>query len=82
MDTIRTKLTEEIYFEVCPDGDSGNGTQWDILIESAARRRAAIEARGIPNCGRSEMGGGRNWAVKTNRLVLWFVVRVTSKSTP
>ena len=28
----------------------------DILIEPAARRRAAIEARGIPNWGRSELG--------------------------
>jgi len=34
----------------------------DILIEPAARRRAAIEARGIRNWG-------RNRAVKTNRLV-------------
>jgi len=25
-DSIRTKLTEEIDFEVCPSGDSGNGT--------------------------------------------------------
>jgi len=40
----------------------------DILIEPAARRCAAIEAR-----GHSELGafgtGGRNRAVKTNRLV-------------
>jgi len=28
----------------------------DILIEPAARRRAPIEARGIPNWGRSELG--------------------------
>jgi len=27
-----------------------------ILIEPAARRRAAIEARGIPNWGHSELG--------------------------
>jgi len=27
----------------------------DILIQPAARRRAAIEARGIPNWGRSEL---------------------------
>jgi len=27
----------------------------DILIEPAARRRAAIEARGIPNWGHSEL---------------------------
>jgi len=26
IDSIRTKLTEEIDFEVCPYGDSGNGT--------------------------------------------------------
>ena len=41
---------EEIDFEVCPYGNSGNGTtaaarhSADILIEPAARRRAAIEA--------------------------------------
>ena len=33
-DSIRTKLTEEIDFEVCPYGDSGNGT-------AAAARRLA-----------------------------------------
>jgi len=33
-DSIRTKLTEDINFEVCPDGDSGNGT-------AAAARRSA-----------------------------------------
>jgi len=33
-DSIRTKLTEEIEFEVCPYGDSGNGT-------AAAVRRSA-----------------------------------------
>jgi len=26
LDSIRIKLTEEIDFEVCPYGDSGNGT--------------------------------------------------------
>jgi len=36
-------------------------TRRDILIKSAARWRAAIEARGIPNWGRNR--------VKTNRLV-------------
>jgi len=35
-DSIRTKLTEEIDFEVCPNGDSGNGTA------AAARRSAAF----------------------------------------
>jgi len=48
---------------------------WDIGIEPAAGRRAAIEA-----CGHSELlairtGGvwnwGRNWAVKTHRLVFF-----------
>jgi len=33
-DSIRTKLTEEIHFEFCPYGDSGNGT-------AAAARRSA-----------------------------------------
>jgi len=32
LDSIRTKLMEEIDFEVCPYGDSGNGTA------AAARR--------------------------------------------
>jgi len=32
LDSIRTNLTEEIDFEVCPYGDSGNGTA------AAARR--------------------------------------------
>jgi len=45
----------------------------DILIEAAARRRAAIEARGHSELGAFETGGVRNWghnrAVKTNRLV-------------
>jgi len=40
--------------------------QQDILIEPAARRRAAIEARGHRNWG-------RNRAVKTNRLVMTVV---------
>jgi len=34
-DAIQTKLTEEIDFEVCPYGDSGNGTA------AAARRLVA-----------------------------------------
>jgi len=33
-DSIRTKLTDEIDFKVCPYGDSGNGTV------AAARRSA------------------------------------------
>jgi len=34
LDSIRTELTEEIDFEVCPYGDSANGT-------AAAARRSA-----------------------------------------
>jgi len=45
----------------------------DILIEPAARRRAAIEARGHSELGAFGTWGVRNWgrnrAVKTNRLV-------------
>ena len=72
--SIRTKLTEEIDFEVCPYGDSGNGTaaaarpRWDILIEPAARRHAAIEARRHSELGACD-NWGRNRAVKTYRLV-------------
>jgi len=44
-----------------------------ILIEPAARRRAAIEARGHSELGAFGNGDVRNWgrnrAVKTNRLV-------------
>jgi len=49
--SIRTKLTEEIGldFEICPYGDAmallqQHDARRDILIEPAARRRAAIEA--------------------------------------
>jgi len=55
--SIRTKLTDEIDFEVCSYGDSGNGTaaaarrSAEYLIEPAARRRAAIEARGHSELG-------------------------------
>jgi len=60
LDSIRTKLTEEIDFEFFPYGDSGIGTaaaaRRDILIEPAARLRAAIEARGHSELGRSELG--------------------------
>ena len=45
----------------------------DILIENAARRRAAIETRGHSELGvfgtRGVGNWGRNRAVKTNRLV-------------
>jgi len=63
-DSMQTKLTEEIDFEVCPYGDSGNGTA------AAARRSAACSDR---SSGAFRTGGVRNWgrnrAVKTNRLV-------------
>ena len=55
----------------------------DIRIEPAARRRATIEARGIPNWGHSELGAfgtGRNRAVKTNRLVCLSVGRSVCRS--
>jgi len=61
-DSIRTKLTQEIDFEVCPMAIPATAllqqhdARWDILIEPAARRRAAIEARGIPNWGHSKLG--------------------------
>jgi len=45
----------------------------DILTEPAARRHAAIEARGYSELGAFTTEGVRNWgrnrAVKTNRLV-------------
>ena len=77
-DSIRTKLTEEIDFEVCPYGDSGYGTA------AAARRSAGYSdwTGGATACSdRSSRafrtGGVRNWgrnrAVKTNRLVCLFV---------
>jgi len=49
--------------------------RWHILIEPAARRRAAIEAR-----GHSELGGGRNRAVKTNRLVSIILVSLSNST--
>jgi len=49
----------------------------DILIEPAARRGAAIEARGHSELWVFGNGGVRNWgrnrAVKTNRLVIIMV---------
>ena len=53
----------------------------DILIEPAARRRAAIEARGHSELRAFGTGGVRNWgrnrAVKTHRLVQ-LVITFTS----
>ena len=43
-------------------------TRQDILIEPAARRRAAVEARGAFRTG-GVRNWGRNRAVKTNQLV-------------
>ena len=50
----------------------------DVLIKPAAQRRAAIEARGIPNWGRSELGAqsGR----KTNRLVCLSVCLLSDRT--
>ena len=62
-DSIRIKLTEEIDFEVCPYGDSSNALlqqhngRRDILVEPAARRRTAIEARGHAELGAFGPGG-------------------------
>ena len=46
----------------------------DIVIEPAAQRRAAIEARGHSELGAFRTGIVRNWgrnrAVKTHRLVV------------
>ena len=73
-DSIRRKLTEEIDFEVCPYGDSGNGTAaagrcstgYSDWTGGAApcsdRSSGALRTGGIWNWG-------RNRAVKTNRLV-------------
>jgi len=48
----------------------------DILIESAVRRRAAIEALGHSELGELGTGGVRNCgcnrAVKTNRLIFYY----------
>ena len=51
----------------------------DILIEPAARRRAAIEARGHSELGAFGTGGARNRAVKTNRLVSLSVSNFAQK---
>jgi len=49
----------------------------DIVIEPAARRRAAIEAPGHAELREFGTGGVRNWersrAVKTQRLVSLFI---------
>jgi len=75
--SIRTKLTEEIDFEVCPCADSGNGTA------AAARRLAgySVWTGGAAACSdRSSeafwTGGIQNWgrnrSVKTIHLVASF----------
>ena len=51
-DSLPTKLTEEIHFEVAPMAIPAmallqqHDARRDIVIEPAARRRAAIEAQG------------------------------------
>jgi len=62
-DSIRTKLTGEIDFEVCPMTIPAvallqqHEVQQDILIELAAWQRAAIEARGHSELGAFGTGG-------------------------
>ena len=66
--SIRTKLMEEIDFEVCPYGNSGNGTAaaaWCSAGYSDWTGGAA--ACSYRSLGRSNWG--RNRAIKTNRLV-------------
>ena len=53
-DSIRTKLTEEIHFEVCPYGDSGNCT-------AAAARRLLGYSDWTGGVWRSKLGGIPNW---------------------
>ena len=66
LDSIPTKLTEEIDFEVCPMAILAmallqqHDARRDILIAPAARRRAAIEARGHSELGAFGTGGARN----------------------
>ena len=50
----------------------------DIEIELAARRRAAIEARGIPNCGRSELGAQSSRKNPPTCLCVCLSLTVTS----
>ena len=49
--------------------------RWDIVIELAACRRAAIAARGHSELRAFGTGDvrnwGHNWAIKTHRLVLY-----------
>jgi len=73
-DSIRTKLTEKIHFEVCPMAIPAMALlqQHDarryIVIEPAVRRHAVIEARGHSELRAFGTGGvrnlGRNRAVK------------------
>ena len=80
LDSIRTKLTEEIDFEVCPYGNSNSGTA------AAACRSAgysdwtgSMAACSDRSSGAFGTGGVRNWgrnlAVKTNRLVLPLILQ-------
>ena len=60
IDSIRTKLTEEIHFEICHSERAA--------AVDEQHRRAAIEAwRAFGTVGVRKWG--RNRAVKTNRLV-------------
>ena len=63
LDSIRTKLTEEIDFEVCPLAIPAmallqqHNARQDILIEPAARQHAAIEGPGHSELGAFGTGG-------------------------
>ena len=53
----------------------------DILIEPAARRRAAIEARGILNWGHSELGAQLGRKNQPTCLSVCVCVTLTGTST-
>jgi len=90
-DSIRTKLTEEIHFEVCHSGNLPPIVACSGTIMAAWRRAAAVDDRDVriqKCCVRiiprilttdPRIGGIRNWgrnrAVKTNRLVFIFVLK-------
>jgi len=84
--SIRTKLRDEIDFKFAPMAIppmallQQHDAQRDMLIEPAVQRHAAIEARGHSELG--AFGNGcvqnrmHNQAIKTNRLVLLFLISV------
>jgi len=83
-DSIRTKLTEEIHFEICHSGNlpptvTCSGSTGGVAASSGSRRQRCADpencVRIIPRILTTDprTGGirncGRNRAVKTNRLV-------------